>query len=182
LVVWTVVLVPALGEMVDGWRPLQDEATISLRAWQVFSLHPPLLGQFSTTSVGTGHLIFDPGPLQFWLLALPVHIDPNQGALWGAALLVGLVLSLAIEALWRTGRAWACGLVAFALLDIAWLIPSVFARPAWNPDFAIPFVLTSIVLAWVVATGSLKWWPWLVFTASVAVQAELFLSSSPSLW
>jgi hypothetical protein len=35
-------------------------------------------------------------------------------------------------------------------------------------------LVTSIVLAWVVATGSLTWWPWLVFTASVATQAELF--------
>ena len=75
LVIWAVVLIPTIIEMSRGWIAVLDEATISLRSFQVFSLHPPLLGQYSTTSESVGHLIFDPGPLQYWLLAVPVRID-----------------------------------------------------------------------------------------------------------
>ncbi len=147
-----------------------------MRAYQVFTLRPPLLGQVSSSSIGTGHTLYDPGPLQYWLLALPVHVDPSQGALWGAALCCGLVLSLAVEALWSTGRAVGCALVGFLALDLALLVPGLFAYPTSNPIFAVPFVLTSVVLAWLVATGSFGWWPWLVVTASVAVQSEVFFA------
>jgi hypothetical protein len=169
-------LVPATIEMARGWRALGDDATISFRAYTVLSFHSPLVGQFSTTSLRTGHLLYDPGPLQYWLLTFPVHLDSTQGALWGAALVEALVLSLAIEGLWSAGRVLAGAAVSLIVLDLAWLIPDIFTHPTWNPNFAIPFVVTSIVLAWVVATGSLGWWPWLVLTASVAVQAELFFA------
>ncbi len=173
-VIWVVVVLPVIVELLRGWRALQDDASVSLRSYQVLSLHPPLVGQLSGSSYGTGHILYDPGPLQFFLLALPVHIDPLQGALWGAALVSGLVLSLAVEALWRTGHWVGCGVVALVVLDLAWVLPELFSHPVWNPYFAIPFLLTSMVLAFVVATGSLSWWPWLVFTTSVAVQSEVF--------
>ena len=52
LVVWTLVVVPAILELVRGWRPLNDDATISFRGYQVFSAHPPLLGQYQSVSAG----------------------------------------------------------------------------------------------------------------------------------
>ena len=33
-----------------------------------------------------------------------MRLDPGHGLVWGAALFWGLALSLAIEALWRSGR------------------------------------------------------------------------------
>ena len=59
---------------------------------------PPLVGMLSTAGT-VGHNIFDPGPLLFWLLAIPVRIDPAHGALWGAALLGGAAMSVAVEAI-----------------------------------------------------------------------------------
>jgi hypothetical protein len=90
LTIWVLVLAPVVIEIHRGWRAIQDNATISIRSYQVLSLHPPLLGNFSTLSRDTGHFLYDPGPLQYWLLAIPVHLSPSNGALWGAALLVGL--------------------------------------------------------------------------------------------
>jgi hypothetical protein len=172
--IWVLVLAPVVIEIHRGWRAIQDNATISIRSYQALSLHPPLLGQFSTLSRDTGHFLYDPGPLQYWLLAIPVHLSPSNGALWGAALLIGLALSLSIEALWRSGDRWACGIIGLATFTIACLIPRVLAAPTWNPYFGLCFVVASIALAWVVASGSLGWWPWLVVTASVAIQAEVF--------
>jgi len=176
LAIWVVVLYPVVAEVHRGWRALQDDATIAIRSYQVLSLHPTLLGQYSTLSIGGGHVVYDPGPLQYWLLAVPVHLDGTYGALWGAALISGLVLSLAVEALWRTGHRWACGVFGVAVVNVAYLVPRAFAQPTWNPYFAFSFAMASIVLAWVVASGSLGWWPWLVFTGSVAVQTEAFFA------
>jgi hypothetical protein len=152
----------------------QDDATITFRSYQILSLHPSLVGQYSTISLGTGHILFDPGPLQYVLLAVPVHIDRLQGGLWGSALVCGLVLSVAVEAMWSLRRWLACVLVALAVVDLAWTAPSIFDHQIWNPDFGLIFLLASIVLAFAVAVGSFGWWPVLVFTASVAAQAELF--------
>jgi hypothetical protein len=176
LAVWTVILVPTVLEMARGWRALDDDATISLRSFQVLSLHPPLLGQFSTVSYGAGHLLFDPGPLLYWLLAIPVHLDPAQGGLWGGALCCGLALSAALEAVWsKVG--WLGGAVmAFGVADLAWLLPDAFAHAMWNPFFGLLFLTASVAISWVVASGSLGWWPVLVFTASVTAQADLIFS------
>ncbi len=124
-------------------------------------------------------MLYDLGPLQFVLLTVPVHIDHLQGSLWGSALVVGAVLSVAVEAMWFVRRWLACVLVALAVADLAWTVPSVFGRPVWNANFGLAFLLASIVLAWAVALGSFGWWPVLVFTASVTVQAQLFYALAP---
>jgi hypothetical protein len=174
IVIWTIVSVPAVIEMIRGWRPLLgDDATVTLRSYQVLSLHPPLVGMRSDAGV-PGHLLYELGPLQFVLLTVPVHIDHLQGALWGSAIIMGLLLSVAVEAIWSTRRWLGCVFVALFVADIAWTAPSVFAHGLWTPDFGLVFLLASIALAWVVSIGSFGWWPVLVFTASVTVQAELF--------
>ena len=166
---------PNRSRLFRGWRPLfSDDATITLRSYEILSLHPPLVGQYSTISPGSGHILFDPGPLQYVLLAVPTYIDRFQGGLWGSALVCGLVLSVAVEAMWSLHRWFACVIVALAVVDLAWTAPSVFDHQIWNPNFGLIFLLASIALAFAVAVGSFGWWPVLVFTASVAAQAELF--------
>jgi len=174
VLIWSIVLVPTIVEMSRGWQPLLgDDATITLRSYQVLSLHPPLVGMHSTV-VHNGHSLYDLGPLQFVLLTIPVHLDHLQGALWGTALIIGLVLSVAVEALWSTGRWMGCVILALATADLAWTAASLFGHQLWNDNFSLIFLLASIALAWVVAIGSFGWWPVLVFTASVTVQAQLF--------
>ena len=158
-------------ELFRGWRPYSDNAAIAARAYQSLSLHPPLVGM--STVAGNGHALFDPGPLLFYLLALPVHIDPSRGLFWGAVLLCGAVLSVAIEAAWSAGL-WVAGAVlAFTTLDLLWLTPKLFENLPWNTLFPIPFFMAGVVLAWVVALGQVGWWPVLVFVASVAAQSHL---------
>src|ERR1700678_317979 len=99
-VVWTLVLVPTVIQMADGWRAVRDDAMISIGAYRVFSSHSPTVGVWSQASQGRHHAFYDLGPLLFWLLAVPVRLDPDHGAIWGAALLCGAALSLSVEAAW----------------------------------------------------------------------------------
>jgi hypothetical protein len=174
--VWLVVAVPLGVVLSKGWVATGDDAAIAIRSHQVLSLHPPLVGLASTTVVGSGQHLYDPGPLMFWLLAIPVRIDPTHGSLWGAALLGGIALSVAIEAAWST-RGWlGCVLIAFAAADYLWLAPVVFENLTWNAYFPIPFLIATLVLAWVVGSGSFGWWPVLVIVGSVAAQSQLIFT------
>lgn len=173
--VWIAVLVSMGLVLAKGWVAVGDDAGIAIHAYQTFSLHPTLVG-VSSTAGAAGHNLFDPGPLLFWLMAVPVHLDPTHGLLWGSALAWGAALSLAVEAAWWN-RAWlGCAVVAFAAVDLLCTDPRLFENFAWNAYFPIPFFIAAIVLAWVVATGSFGWWPALVFVASVAAQAHLLFA------
>ena len=171
--VWTGVLTPMVAELSRGWRPFGDDAAIASRAYQALSLHPPLTGLATAASVGTGHALYDPGPLLFYLLAAPVHLDPAHGLFWGAALCCGVVLSLAIEAAWSLGAWPLCAGVALGVLDLVWLTPAVFENLPWNAYFPLPFLTAALVLAWVVMMGKTGWWPVLVVAASVSAESHL---------
>ena len=175
VVVWTAIIASVATELAHGWIPIGDNAAIASRASQTFSAHPPLVGMLSTAS-GNGHVVHGLGPLQLWLLAVPVHLDTAHGLLWGAGMLAGAVLSLSIEAAWSVGAWGAAGMVALVVADQFWRTPSVFGNIPWNAYFPVPFFVATLVLSWVVAQGAWAWWPVLVLTASVAAQAHVFFA------
>ena len=166
------VLLFAVVELARGWRPVYDNAGLSLRSWEVLGGHPPLVGHQMAVSVG-GHAVFGPGPLQNWILAVPVRIDPAQGALWGGALAVVVAIALAVEASWATGG-WPAGATAAgAFLVFALVRPELVLDVVWNVWFALLFLVTTFCTAAAVATGRLRWWPVCVAAASVVVQCQV---------
>jgi hypothetical protein len=173
--VWTALGVSVAIVLSKGWVAVGDDGAIAIHAYQTFSLHPPLVGVYSTAA-NAGHTLFDPGPLLFWLMAVPVHIDPSHGLVWGSALAWGAALSLAIEAAWWKGAWLGCAVVAFTAVDLLCLFPELFENLVWNAYFPIPFLVASIVVAWVVATGSVGWWPVLVVAASIGAQSHLLFA------
>jgi hypothetical protein len=152
-----------------GWLATGDDAAIALRSWNSLTAHGPLVGQATRLA----HGVFDPGPLEYWLLAIPVHLSPSHGALWGAAICCMAACSLAIEAAWSAGGELA-GLAASALTIamVLWL-PPAGVRPMWNPYFGAIFFLAALAAAWAVLAGRRGWWPVCVVAASIASQAHL---------
>ena len=86
-----VAALPLIGRLVAlsraGWAPVGDEATLSWRSWDVFAGHSPLVGPYTMASLDLHHPVFDPGPLLYWTLAIPVHLSPRTGLLVGVTLL-----------------------------------------------------------------------------------------------
>ena len=83
-----VVSLPVLGGLLAMLSPVRsgralDQAIISWRAYDVFSGSSPALGQLTQVCRVEGRPVFSPGPLLYWLLAVPVHLDPRTGALVG---------------------------------------------------------------------------------------------------
>jgi hypothetical protein len=179
--VWTVVLVPTIIQLARGWFPGGDDGEVTARSFEVLTHSPPLVGMVTVAFPHSPTQPHDLGPLLFWLLALPVHIDLAHGALWGAAIACGAALSVAWEASLRS-RLWGASVVIVAIVvDLAWRVPSIFFNPEWNPYFGLVFLSASVVLACVVASGDLRWWPVLVGFGSVAAQCHLALLAPAAL-
>jgi hypothetical protein len=171
LAVWAPFVTVVAVAVQRPWRVVGDGAVIALHSWNT-TMQLPLVGQ--PTALGQG--LYDPGPLQYWLLAAPVHLDPARGVLWGAAVCCMAAASLTIEAAWsvlgRTGGVAACGTV---LVMIA-RAPGIAAKPFWNPWFGAVFFLAALAAGWAVMSGRRWWFPVLVVTGSVAAQAHLMFA------
>jgi hypothetical protein len=175
---WLPFVIGAIRSAQRGLPVIGDGASIALRTWDALTPYGPLVGQATMLHNGA----FDPGPLQYWLLAIPVHMDPLQGLVWGAALWCIVASSLAIEAA-RSALGAFGGLAAsgFILATLAWQ-PLIAAHAYWNPWFGVMFFLAALAAALAVMSGRRRWWPVLVVTASVAAQAHLmFLLASVAL-
>ncbi len=181
--VWVVLLVPTLRTMARGWRPVGDNGTIALQAWNTFSLHIPLVGQGTGAANGLGgaQTVGNPGPLEYWLLAPFVHIDPGQGALLGSALLCGAALTLGVYVLQKTAGLWAAVVLAVVVADLAIVSPFAFIDPVWNSDFASFWFLSFLAVAFAVGSGNLRYLPLLVFVASVTIDSHLLFAPSTGL-
>ncbi len=158
-------------EMTRGWRPLYDNAGMALRSYQVFSSHTPLVGHQMAVSVGS-HAVFGPGPIQNWLLAVPVRIDPAQGVLWGSLLGVLAAAAIAVEAGWAVDGCWGAAVASGSVLVLALARPDVSLDVASNAWFGLFFLVTATASGLATATGRLRWWPVTVVTATVVVQCQ----------
>jgi hypothetical protein len=92
--------------------------------------------------------------------------------LWGAAVLCGAALSLAVEASWSVAGWPAAVAIALIAADLGWQT-QFFADLVWNPHFGLVFMVATAATAWTVATGRYGWWPLVVGCASVAAQCHL---------
>ncbi len=156
----------------QGWRPVGDEAAIALRSWNSLTAHGPMVGQATRLA----HGVFDPGPLEYWLLAIPVHLDPVHGVVWGAVICCLAACSLAIEAAWSVlGAAGGLCASGFIVGLVLWM-PDITLPPGWNPWFGIVFFTAALAAAWAVMSGRRAWWPGLVITASIAAQSHLMFT------
>jgi hypothetical protein len=172
LAAWLPFVLGPAGLIRRGWRPVGDEAAIALRSWNVLTAHGPLVGQATRLA----HGVFDPGPLEYWLLAIPVHLDTVHGVLWGAAVCCLVACSLAVEAAWSVlGAAGGLAASGFILGLMLWM-PDLAVTPSWNPWFGMAFFVAALAAAWAVMSGRRGWWPALIITASIAAQAHLMFT------
>jgi hypothetical protein len=156
----------------DGWRPLSDDSVIALRAFDVLSQDPPLVGQFSQTSPVLGEPAYSLGPLLYWLLAVPAHLGPGAIVLTMGAVNVACVVGAVLLA-GRRGGPWLAVAAATVLVVASRSLPVEVPYEVWNPWAGVyPFTLLLFV-AWSVACGDYRLLPLMVLTASFVSQAHV---------
>lgn len=160
-----------------GWQPVGDDAVIGIRAGDVFSLHPPLLGMPSSFVEWSSVQPHHPGPLLFVVLSPFVAVLGRSAT----ALLVGVVVVntasitlVAVAAHRRQGRQGA----GLAMVGILAVLPALGNEPyePLNPVLAfLPFT-AAVFCAWGVVAGDRTLLPYGIATASFALQADLSYS------
>jgi hypothetical protein len=167
------VLVSAIHAAVVGWEPAGDDGIIVTRAFDVLTSHSPLVGQYSESGYITGQIVHTPGPLLYWLLAIPARF----GSVASIAVWMGIVNTLAIVAAVALARRRG-GLVlmfaaAIAIALMCQSLASESLHDVWNPAAGLfPFLLL-IFLCWSLACGEYRLLPASALVASFVTQTHL---------
>jgi len=167
------VIVSTVHAVQAGWEPDGDDGIILTRALDVFSSHSPLIGQYSEAGNVTGQIVHSPGPMLYWLLAIPVRL----GGPASAAIAMGVVNTLCIVGCVILARRRGGLVLMFAVsIGIALMCQSLAAEvfhDVWNPSAAMfPFLLL-IFLCWSLACGDYRLLPAVVVVASFVTQTHL---------
>jgi len=168
------ILVAGIRGALRGWTPTGDNAYSAIRAWDLFSSNPPLLGTWSSASLYTGHEINPPGPLQFDLLAVPVRLlGHGPGTAIGLAAInavaVGLIACLVAR---RAGPAIAALAMGTSAL-LSWSMGSEMLYDPWSQHSPlIPFSLF-LVAVWCAVAGDRVALPVMVVAGSYAFETHL---------
>jgi hypothetical protein len=168
------VIVAAGYALTDDWAPLGDDAYIGIRAYDVFTGRSPLVGQRSSGASGVlSDTAYSPGPLLFWLLAIPARLpDPMYMSLTTAAVNVASVMG-AVALAYRRGGAALMLATAIAIPIMLASLPAETYADVWNSSAPILPLVLLVFLAWSVACGEYRLLPLAVAVASFAAQAHL---------
>jgi hypothetical protein len=161
-----------------GWVPAGDDGIIATRGWDVLTSHTPLVGQYSEAGlVVHGQVMHSPGPMLYWLLALPTRF----GSVTSIAVTMGVVNTLAIIGCVALARRRGGLVLMFATATGIGLmcqsLPTEAMHDVWNPAAGLfPFLLL-IFLGWSVACGERRLLPFTVFVASFVTQTHLMYAA-----
>ncbi len=172
LPVWVAVLQTGLSRT----PPLGDAALTVLRATDVFSSDPPLVGMLAAGASGAGHEVHFPGPWQLYVLAGPTRLF---GVVWGPIVAMG-----ALNTVWLLAGCWLLcrrldrirSLVGIGFLALfSWSVGSGFLiTPVPMDMILVPFAVF-LIAAWCVATGEEVALPVLVLLANFLWTSHLVL-------
>ncbi len=156
-----------------GWWPAADDALIAFRSLDVFSTDTPLVGMPSTVGTAGQAVGYHPGPMAFWVMAIPVRVFGGIGLALGAGA-VNLASIVAIG--WLCRRRGGTGLVVGTMAVVGVLAASLgrdLLISPWNPHIALLPMMLMFVAAWFTAEGRAEALPALAVSASFVAQAHL---------
>jgi len=161
-----------------GWVPAGDDGIIATRGWDVLTSHTPLVGQYSEAGlVVHGQVMHSPGPMLYWILALPAHF----GSVASLAVTMCIVNTLSIIGCVVLARRRGGLVLMFAVaVGIALMcqsLPSESFHDIWNPAAGLlPFLLL-IFVCWSLACGDHRLLPLAALLASYVAQTHLMYAA-----
>jgi hypothetical protein len=160
--------------LLNDWVPIGDASFFSIRSYDVFTEHRPLLGTWTSASQSVGIDINNPGPLFFDILAVPVRVFGTiDGLAIGTMLLnCAAVVGVAIIAYRRGGA--VLGTAAMLVIALmCWSMGSELMFDPWQPHALLLPFLFFLMTVWALSCGELVMLPWAVGVGSMVVQTHL---------
>ena len=150
------------------WHPSGDWGLLSIRIEDVGHA-TPLLGPYSR--FGWNH----PGPLLYWVLALPYHLLgwSARSMLASTALVNAVALGGTVSLAWRRGRLPLAALTTLALAVLTHAMGPELLRDPWNPYITVLPVALFVVLCWSGTEGDRWAWPLAIAVGSFIVQSHI---------
>jgi hypothetical protein len=174
--------IPVLRSTIDaanaGWVPAGDDGIIATRGWDVLTSHTPLVGQYSEAGlVIHGQVMHSPGPMLYWLIALPARF----GSVTSIAVTMGIVNTLAIIGCVilarRRGGLVLMFMTAIGIALMSQSLPTEALHDIWNPAAGLfPFLLL-IFLGWALACGDYRLLPLTALVACFVTQTHLMYAA-----
>jgi hypothetical protein len=158
------------------WAPANDPALMAVRALDVGTARTPVSGQPSTSGhqVDDDLLVTHPGPIHFYLLAVPVRVF---GAATGMVLVSVLITAVCVLiAAWAAFRQLGPPGGILAALALGTIMFTTGAATLVNPvssNIARYPVLCSMVLLWCLLCRDMRLLPLCVAVVSFAAQQHL---------
>jgi hypothetical protein len=166
------VIVATVHEVAAGWAPAGDPAVIATRSYDVLSGRSPLVGQYSAASGALGHATYSPGPLLYWVLAIPARLSPILMLLTISVLNIACAVGIVVFARRHGGQLLMLGAATGVAVMARSLDQHVWAS-IWNPAAALlPFTLL-IFMTLSLACGELPMLAPVVVVASFVLQCHL---------
>ena len=136
------------------WNPSGDWALLAMRVEDVGHV-TPLLGPYSR--FGWNH----PGPLMFWVLAVPYHLAGGaaEALLASTAWVNALALGGSVGVAWRRGRLPLAASTTVALMILTRAIGPEQLRDPWNPYITMLPLALFVFLVWSGVEGDRWAWP-----------------------
>jgi hypothetical protein len=165
------IIISGVRAVSDDWRASGDEALIVVKTLDVFSSDPPLVGQPSTSKDIT---TFHPGPIEFFLFAIPVQIlGIHLGTLLGAGIVNAVAVLVAAWVVFRRAGP-TVGLAATVLLGCTmWSQGSAILTDTISSNMGGYSLLAFAVLAWALSAGDVRLLPLTIAVGSWTGQQHL---------
>ncbi len=167
------VIVSAIGAIADNWVPVGDDAVIAVRAFDVFSVHTPLLGQYSAASGLSGGTSHSLGPMLYWLLAVPVRVGGSTGLVVTMGLLNTAAVMGSVALAHRRGGLMLAVATGIGLALVCASLPPETIHSVWNPSAGQLPLVALIFLCWSLACGEIRLLPLTALVASFLLQCHL---------
>jgi hypothetical protein len=152
--------------------PVGDRAMIALRAYDVLSAHPPLVGHYSSSSSLLAEDTYGLGPMLYWLLALPSHVGPLALTVTIGLVNIAAVMGIVALALRRGGPVFAVLVSAAVVVMCSSLFGSIYSD-IWNPSAGLLPLTLLMFVTWSLAVGEYRLLPLAVLLASFVAQCHL---------
>lgn len=168
-----VIVIATVKGLLAGWQAIGDNGLMYVRTRDVFSSHVPLLGNWSSGSVKASAIFNHPGPLLFYLLAVPTRIFGPSGLAVGTALLNALaVVGIGLVTARRAGALVGAVSVAIAA-TLCWSMGNRLLFDPWTPSSLLLPSLLFLFLVWATSSGDLVMLPWVVGVGSLLLETNL---------
>lgn len=174
-VVALVPLVAGAQAIAAGWTAIADQSMMAAVSLETLTTDPPLVGMPTSFTLQAGRPLYHPGPLLFWLLAIPDRVfgEPGYGMIATAVAVNSAALAACFAVFRRANRPLVTVWASVLVVGLMHAFGGLNLRDPFNPSVALLPLLAAFLATWSVLTRHPKALLLVVGFGSFAAQSHV---------